>query len=299
MSAVGPTNRCVGVPRRTPEGSMRQRTGDGRAWARRRRVTTLALLPAALLVVLSACSPSGRSEPFAAPDGYPEQAPDGYPSPQVMAEMPLVDGATATAPQTFEPAEALPPVTSTPVTPTPVTPTPVAAAATTETQAVAPPDSRAVQRLGDESKVDVASLALARIRLDWRAALPGWQLRFLPARAGVRGATYPDRRVIEIYVRSGDTDAGLAHVIAHELGHAVDVSRLDAADRAAWKSARGIDVRASWFPAGSATPDFATPAGDWAESFARWQTDVGWFSKVGPPPDASQTVLIAQLAGLA
>jgi len=145
----------------------------------------------------------------------------------------------------------------------------------------------------------VAASALARIPLDWRAVLPGWQLRFLPGRVGVRGATYPDRKVIEIYVRSGDSPAEVAHVLAHELGHAVDVSRLDPTRRAAWSVSRGIDPAASWYPAGSASVDFATPAGDWAESFARWQTGVGWFSRLGPPPDVAQTALIAQLAGLA
>lgn len=256
---------------------------------RGRLTALLSTFVAAAAMVAVGCAPGNTTEVGSSPDGYPAQAPDGYPSPQVMAEVTLPDGSVSTLPQP-----------SVPVITTPAPDAgPPADRSAPEQSPAAPADGRAVERLDGDAEVDLAGLALTRIPVDWRAALPGWQIRFLPARAGLRGATFPDRRVIEIYVRRRDSAAELAHVVAHELGHAVDVSRLDDADRAAWKAARGIDPRAAWFPAGSAVADFTSPAGDWAESFARWQTGTGWYSKLGPPPDVAQAVLLAQLSGLA
>lgn len=294
---------------------MRQRPDRRPDTARRLSFVSL-FVSVVVAVVLFPGVVTGQSASSPAPDGYPYQAPDGYPSVQVMAEVDQ-DGGDASSVPVDPGAVADPDPTAPAVAPaTPVTqpaqevaPPPVVAPApvVSATPAVAPPESpapvpaddRAVQRLGDDSKVDVAARALAIIPIDWRAALPGWQIRFLPGRAGLRGVTFPDRSVIEIYVRSSDTPSGLAHVVAHELGHAIDTSRLDASDRAAWMAARGLNPDVSWYPAGSAVSDFATPAGDWAESFAMWQTGTSWYSRVGPPPDTAQTVLLAQLAGLA
>ena len=259
------------------------------------------VLTLVLAITAAACAPTGTTEISSAPDGYPDQAPDGYPSqypdgypsPQVMAEVTLPDGSVATVPQPSVP----PQLDTSDAVPAPE-PAAASAPAPAPRAPERPTDDRAVQQLTDAAAIAASSRSLALLRTDWRAALPGWQIRFLPGRKGLRGATYPDRRVIEIYVRSGDRPDELAHVVAHELGHAVDVARLDDADRAAWRAARGVPANVRWFPEGSAVADYATPAGDWAESFAHWQVGSGWFSRVGPPPDAAQQVLIARLAGL-
>ncbi len=221
------------------------------------------------------------------------------PSPQVMADP------AGTAPPTAAPGEGLQSADSVAV---PATVPAAVPAAPPPTAPVAPPpvpttvpgsdDGRAVQRLESPAAVRTSSAALGLLRVDWRTMLPGWQIRFLPGRVGLRGATFPDRDVIEIYVRANDRPEALAHVVAHELGHAVDVSRFGEAARRTWRAARGIPAGATWFPSGSGVADFASPAGDWAESFAHWLVGAGWNSHLGPPPNEVQRALIAQLAGI-
>ena len=158
-----------------------------------------------------------------------------------------------------------------------------------------PNAARAVERLTRPESRDVAGRALGLIRFDWRNGLPGWELRFLDGRAGYRGLTYPDASVIEVFVRPGDTAEGLAHVVAHEMGHAVDVVRLSDTDRAAWAAARGYGAQSSWWVS-SGGSDFASGSGDFAESFAWWQAAVGqWYGDLAGPPDALQTALLARL----
>ncbi|UDY37032.1 hypothetical protein [Dermatobacter hominis] len=260
-------------------------SGAGRALVR-----ALLALGLTVAVALGAACSATTTELGGSPDGYPEQSPDGYPSPQVMAEVTLPDGSVSSVPQPEVPV--VPVVTDPPEDRTP------AQAPSGPTTSVLPADERAVQQLSNAAAIQASSRALGLLRFDWRAILPGWQIRFLPGRSGIRGATFPDRQVIEIYVRSSDGPDELAHVVAHELGHAVDVSRLDDADRQVWRATRGIPAGAAWFPSGSGAPDYSTPAGDWAESFAHWQVGSGWFSKLGPPPDTAQVAVLVRLAGL-
>ena len=142
---------------------------------------------------------------------------------------------------------------------------------------------------------DRAAQALARIGADWRRLLPGWQLEILGPRRGYRGVTLTAERRIEIYPRPEDTAESLAHLIAHELGHAIDVDRLGPAGRDAWARARGFMGAAPWFVS-SGTADFASGAGDFAESFA-WATTgaTAWYGQLGPPPNAAQLGLLALL----
>jgi hypothetical protein len=157
--------------------------------------------------------------------------------------------------------------------------------------------ARTLEPLSAQGSRDVAAAALQLVRFDWIARLPGWQMRFMDGRKGVRGLTFPDSRRIEVYVRSGDTPEELAHVIAHELGHAVDVTYLDDPQRAVWLSARGLGRGTIWFPGQSGVSDFATGAGDFAESFAWVHGPVGhWSGELGPPPTLVQAGLIAVLS---
>jgi len=244
-----------------------------------------------------ALGPAGLDD---SPDGLVPVGPGVDPGPQVMAEVTLPGGAVPTVPQPSVPA---PEVFVTPGDgPTAGSgggPDAVAPPSTiTPTTAPAPPagGARAVERLGDDGLRSTAARALGLVRYDWQRRLPGWQLRFLPGRSGVRGLTYPDARVIEVFVRTADSPEALAHVVAHELGHAVDVTHLDDGERGAWRSARGLDGRVPWFPGVGGASDFATAAGDFAESFA-WQAagGGGWYSQLGPPPDATESALLVRL----
>ncbi len=233
-----------------------------------------------------------------------DDSPDGLvpgpidPGPQVMAEITLPGGAVPTVPQPTVPA---PEVFVTPAVADPGSVTLPGAGvrgAAVPTTAPPPPEAsaRAVERLGDDGLRSTAARALGRVRYDWQRNLPGWQVRFLPGRSGVRGYTYPDSRVIEVFVRDSDSPEALAHVVAHELGHAVDVTHLDDGERAAWRSARRIPAAAPWFPGRSGETDFASGAGDFAESFAWVSAGPPWFSELGPPPDGLQSALIGRLA---
>ncbi len=212
------------------------------------------------------------------------------------------------APVAVEPM-LIPTTTVAPLPPAPVppaaTPAPTPTAAPTPSPPVdqqgivipplGPNAGRAVERLTRPESRDVAGRALGLIAFDWRNGLPGWELRFLDGRSGYRGLTYPEASVIEVFVRPGDTPEGLAHVVAHEMGHAVDVSRLTDVDRAAWAAARGYGAQVSWWVT-SGGSDFASGSGDFAESFAWWQAAVGqWFGDLSGPPDALQTALLARL----
>jgi hypothetical protein len=98
-----------------------------------------------------------------------------------------------------------------------------------------------------------------------------------------------------VYARASDPVDQTAFDVAHEVAHAFDFSRGTWADRERWQAARGLDPALAWFGC-NACADLATPAGDFAESFAAWQVPGGDFaSTLGPPPDDSQRALIAGL----
>lgn len=109
--------------------------------------------------------------------------------------------------------------------------------------------------------------ALARVPVSPGSV--GFTIEFLPGRAGYGGLTYPDTRRIEIYVDAGWSDGYLTHVVAHEIGHAVDMARNSRSDHERWRAARGIPATTRWW-ADPYTSDFATPGGDFAECFAAW-----------------------------
>jgi len=136
---------------------------------------------------------------------------------------------------------------------------------------------------------------LARIAFPWQEVLPGWRIEFLPERKGYRGSTFPKQRLIQVYLRPGLSVDDYVHVTAHELGHAVDVTLLDAADHQRWNEARGRPADADWWVA-SGADDFSSGAGDWAECFAWWQMPRGrFYSRVGPVPSDAQLALMAAL----
>lgn len=179
--------------------------------------------------------------------------------------------------------------------PTTTTPPAATAATTAPVPTTVPPPQTTAPPAAQPTSVDArGQAALASISYPWQAKLPGWQIRFHPGINGAYGYTLTNESIIDIYVRDGQSDQLLAHVIAHEIGHAVDVTLNDSADRDRWQAARGLD--AQWWPDNRAT-DFATGAGDFAESFAAWQVGSASFrSQLGGPPSPEQLDVLADLA---
>ena len=119
--------------------------------------------------------------------------------------------------------------------------------------------------------------------------------RFAPGRPGYLGLTDPGTRTVTVWVRPELTEGDLVSILAHEIGHVVDLVSTTAAERGRYLDVRGLTTIRSWDPCDRCS-DYQTPAGDWAESFAEWLVGPhGWRSQLGPPPDADQ---LAQLAPL-
>jgi hypothetical protein len=100
----------------------------------------------------------------------------------------------------------------------------------------------------------------------------GVTLSFLPGGGALKGMTYYDRHHVDVYVGScsRESDTLLRHVVAHEMGHAWDSLHMTDALRAQYLEARGIAAGTPWFGC-DRCQDFATPAGDFAETYAQWQ----------------------------
>jgi hypothetical protein len=107
--------------------------------------------------------------------------------------------------------------------------------------------------------------ALGLLQIPWQKL--GYQIVFMPPRVGFRAMTFPAKRRIEIYARPQDDMELLAYDIAHELGHAIDLTHNNAKSRREWMEARGIDPETVWFGCDRCS-DYNTPAGDFAETFA-------------------------------
>lgn len=147
----------------------------------------------------------------------------------------------------------------------------------------------------DATTEAVATRAVAGVTWPWRDRLPGWRIEFVPGEGPVAGFTWSRERRIEVFVGNGDDATALRRVLAHELGHAVDLTHLTEADRRAWRDLRGTGA-APWWPE-SGRQDFGTGAGDFAECFAVWLVGGELFrSELGPPPDAAQRRFLALVA---
>lgn len=193
------------------------------------------------------------------------------------------------SPATVSTVVSLPvPTTTAPITTTPSATVTTATAPSTTTTTMLPttPPPPSPRQRGEE--------ALASFNYDWRNGLPGWEISFHPGRQGVLGYTFVQEKRIEIYVRKEMSQSLLGHVIAHEVGHAIDVSQNSGDDRRRWQEMRAIEDQ-PWWP-GSGSTDFSTGAGDFAESFAAWQVGTASFrSNLGPPPDSAARALMAEL----
>lgn len=142
---------------------------------------------------------------------------------------------------------------------------------------------------------DVGTEALALVQYDWRTRFGAWEIEFVGERDGLRALTFPRDRRIEVYVRPSDTAASVHRVLAHEIGHMIDVEINSEADRDRWRAQRSLDGSVSWWPSES-EPDFATGAGDFAEAFAVLETGVTSHSTVAGQPTRADLELVRELA---
>lgn len=124
----------------------------------------------------------------------------------------------------------------------------------------------------------VGQKAEALIHQDWQTMLPGWKVEYKGDLQGYQGMTNRLEKTIEIYVDADDSPAEVAGVLAHELGHAVDVTYLDNETRVAWLEARGMP--SIWW-AGEGLDDFSVGAGDFAEAVAHLWTGSPTYSDHG------------------
>ena len=162
-------------------------------------------------------------------------------------------------------------------------------AETTTTQAATTTSAAAV----DITPQSMGSQAEALLPFDWQAALPGWTISYSGPDAGFRGLTYPYDKHIEMFVRAGDTPQSLAGILAHELGHAIDVTHFNDGDRNDWRDARNIEDT-QWWPDAYAS-DFQTGAGDFAEAFAYWAVQDPSSSQIAGTPTGDQLAVIEKL----
>ena len=168
---------------------------------------------------------------------------------------------TAVSPAGTSARAARPPVAAKPAVAKPIAKPPVAK------PAVAKPAPSLCSGSGWQQRRGQAALA----SLKGGAARTGFRVEFAGARKGYLGLTHLEERRIELFVRACGTESDelLRHVMAHELGHAYDTTRMSSATRRAWMAARGIPAGTGWYGCSGCT-DFATPAGVFAEVYAQW-----------------------------
>jgi len=138
-----------------------------------------------------------------------------------------------------------------------------------------------------------AESALSLIQFPWQKL--GFEIVFMPPRAGFRAMTFPAKHRIEIYARPQDDVDLLAYDIAHELGHAIDVTYNTSETRRHYMELRGINPETPWFGCDRCS-DYNTPAGDFAETFARLLCGPKYFrSRIAALPGPEQIEALLKL----
>ncbi len=143
-----------------------------------------------------------------------------------------------------------------------------------------PADLPAVAVSDDPGLLVRGEAALELISYPWRSHLAGWVIAFEPELSGMRGLTFSGDQRIEVYVRDDEGPWEIARVVAHELGHAVDLTYGSVTTREHWREIRDLPTDTPWWP-DSRHADFATGAGDFAECFATAQVGSATLSHIG------------------
>jgi len=165
----------------------------------------------------------------------------------------------------------------------------------TTTTAPAPAPATATDRIAQ---------AKSLVLYDWQSLLPGWTIGFEGPNGAQRGGTYNETKTIKVFVSPNQPVELIAHTLAHELGHAVDITYMwhspGDVDHQQFNEARGRAAHTRWVDpsAVGGASDFAAPVGDFAECFAWTVTNGagGFYSRMGPPPDAATQAFIQQVS---
>ena len=167
---------------------------------------------------------------------------------------------------------------------------PARASSSPATPSSVPPSTAPADRFDPAT---LGARAEALLPFDIEATLPGWTVEYRGSDPDYRGLTFPYDKTVELYVRPTDTPESLAGILAHELGHALDVTYFDQDARQQWLTVRDR-ANAQWWPDAYAS-DFETGAGDFAEAFALWAIDDASSSRLAGPPDATELAVLETL----
>jgi hypothetical protein len=133
---------------------------------------------------------------------------------------------------------------------------------------------------------------LEMLPIQWQKL--GYEIVFMPPRIGFRAMTFPAQHRIEVYARPQDNLDLQAYDIAHELGHAIDVTYNTAETRKQWMESRRIDPSTPWFGCDRCT-DYSTPAGDFAETFAMFLCGPKYFrGRIAARPTSEEMTILSQ-----
>lgn len=138
------------------------------------------------------------------------------------------------------------------------------------------------------------ALALDGLPFDWQLLLPDWSIEFAGFHDELLGGTSWQEQRITIWVRPGQTIGQIRHVVAHEIGHALDVTYFDEAVRVRWMAERGFAADDGWWPE-SGENDYASPAGDLAETMATWVNGTHHWAGMGERPTGDDVALLREL----
>jgi hypothetical protein len=169
---------------------------------------------------------------------------------------------------------------------------PAMAAATPARAAKAPAAGQDVCS-GPDVQVRRGQAALATLRDTGQRS--GVSVSFKGAKDGYLGLTYPAAHHVDVFVRpcSSESWTLLRHVLSHEMGHAYDAAHMTDQLRADYLKMRGIPAGTPWFGC-SYCSDFATPAGDFAETYSQWQRGShDSRTQIAPMPNDAQLAAIA------
>lgn len=124
----------------------------------------------------------------------------------------------------------------------------------------------------------LGSQAEDTVGYDFRTALPEWTIRYADDHPDFLGVTRSENKTITVHIEPEATADAVAEVLMHEVGHAIDLERLDDDERAEWVELRNIP--AVWWP-GNGLNDFAVGAGDFAEAVSAYTTGSASNSEYG------------------
>ncbi len=127
--------------------------------------------------------------------------------------------------------------------------------------------------------VDLGLRAESLIGYDWQAILPGWEINYEQSGGGLRAVTDRTTSEITMYIQADESPAVVAAALAHELGHAIDLTYFTDDQRFEWLEARGMP--AVWW-AGDGLNDFNVGSGDFAEAVAALWVGSPSYSEQGP-----------------